>query len=116
MPEGNETLLVDLQQGLKGAKVDPQSILGNPSVNASTGAWTHTQGAIEQIVWGQDKFQRVHMGGGKDDKSAGYAYLVRELQPTFWQQVAILFVIGFLSVLVWCVGLPVYDNWRQNRG
>ncbi len=115
MPEGNETLLVDLQQGLKGAKVDPQSILGDPAVNASTGAWTHTQGAVEKIVWGQDKFQRVHMGGGKDDKSAGYAYLVRELQPTFWQQVAILFVIGFLSVLVWCVGLPVYDNWRQNR-
>jgi hypothetical protein len=115
MPEGNETLLVDLQQGLKGAKVDPLSILGDPTVNASTGAWTHSQGAIEKIVWGQDKFQRVHMGGKQDDKSAGYAYLVRELQPTFWQQVAILFVIGLLSVLVWCVGLPAYDAYRQRN-
>lgn len=115
MPEGNELLLVDLQQGLKGAKVDPQSLLGNPTVVASTGAWTHTQGAIEKIVWGQDKFQRAHMGAKDDKSAAGYAYLMRELQPTFWQDVMILVVIGFLSVLVWCVGLPAYDAYRQRN-
>jgi hypothetical protein len=113
MPEGNEALLVDLQYGLKGARVDPQLLLGDPQVNASTGAWTHTQGAIEGILYGKDRFQRVHMGGAKDDKSAGYAYLARELQPTLWEEVAILTVIAFLSVLVWCVGLPAYDQWRQ---
>jgi len=120
MPAGNEEMVLDVQNDLKGVALNPESILGSPRV-ASPGSSqiVHSKGALENVFWGQHAFVRVHMDGhGKH--GVGYAYLLKELEPTGWQRFWILFVTFLVSAVVWgvCIahGVPVYRNrWRSSR-
>jgi len=128
MPSGNEDLLVQLQYDLKGAPLDPATLLGSPtakvvSKNASgddisltldsKADANPTSGLLERILWGDHAFKRVHMNG--NDGKSGYQYLLTELEPTFWQQVGILFVMLLLSGGGWGACLA-YGHHLQRLG
>lgn len=117
MPMGNEHLMLEIRNSLQGTPVDAEALLGNAYATLQgDGVQVHnTQGALEKIIWGKNKFQRVHMTD-KSGNGVGYEYLLKELQPTTGQQVGILFVVFFLSGIAW--GLCIYlgpDTYRQIR-
>lgn len=115
MPMGNEKMLLELHNSLPGTPLDPQSLLGNPTATLVGGGGVRvnsTQGAIERILWGPNRFERVHM----TDKhgGVGYEYLLRELEPTTGQQVFILVVVTLLAGIAW--GFCIYagpDVYRE---
>lgn len=117
MPEGNEEMLLEIRNNLKGVKLDVPSLLGSPTVNLSTRQWTHTGAALEKIIWGEHAFKRVHMGSKDGNGSAGYAYLLREIEPTGWQQFWILFVTVVFGGVAWTIcimrGAPAYRSFRR---
>lgn len=117
MPKGNERLLIDIRDGLPGTKLDPESVLGPPTgeLYQDKGKLyvrvNHSQGKLDQIVWGPDKFQRVHM--------SDYRYLIHEIQPTTGQTVWIFVVITVFGLIAWgiCIayGAPSYRSFRGRR-
>jgi hypothetical protein len=119
MPAGNEEMVLDIQNNLKGVALTPEAILGSPRVaKPGSSQIVHTNGALENTLWGPHAFVRVRMDGhGKN--GVGYAYLLRELEPTGWQRFWILFVTGLLSIVVWgvCIahGVPAYRNRSFRR-
>ncbi len=104
MPEGNEDMVLDVQNMLKGAPLNPQSILGNPNgqFNGNELMVQHTQGALENILWGAHPFTRVHMKA-HGQGAVGYAYLLREIQPTTGQRIFILVLMAIFGVIGWIV-------------
>ncbi len=106
MPVGNDALFVKLQESLKGASLsDPEAFLGAPEGVANTAGdvtITHTQGLVEQAVWGPDGYQRICMiCKSKDDKGVGYGYLSGEIQPSGRAKMVIAFLAFFFSMFVW---------------
>ncbi len=118
MPEGNEEMLLDVQNNLKGASLDPQTILGQPQARlvGDNLQLLHTSGALENILWGTHKFQRVHMDA-HGQGAVGYKYLMRELQPTTGQRIGILLVMTLFGIIAWVVcifhGAPAYRYHRS---
>jgi len=114
MPMGNEALLLDIQNKLPGARLDPDSILGHPSAVFAGGGVrvVHTEGALEQVLWGEHAFKRVRMESHGDD-SPGFAYLLRELEPTAWQRFWILFATGIFGAIAW--GICIYHGAPRFR-
>lgn len=116
MPIGNEHLMVQIQSDLKGAALDPKSLLGNPvakvlsddKVSVST-----SDGLLEKIVWGANKFTRVHMK--PRDGDGGFAYLLYELEPTTGQKAGILFAVLFFGCIGWFICIMVGDPGRRIR-
>lgn len=113
MPMGNERMLLELSQVLPGQMAVPEAVLGSPRAVMHNGSLSVslTDGALEKLFWTQPGFQRVrmkeHPGSGN-----GFAYLMRELEPTTGQKVLILFFVMFFAGVAWgcCVyyGTPVY--------
>ncbi len=113
MPRGNERLLIDIRDQLPGTALDPVSVLGTPRGELyNNGGKTfvrvvHSQGKLESIIWGPDKFERVHM---KD-----YSYLIHEIEPTTGQKAWIIFFITLLGCVAWgiCIayGPPTYRRF-----
>lgn len=117
MPMGNEHLLLEIRNSLQGVALDAEVLLGNASATINGGSVQvhNTQGELEKILWGKNRFQRVHMTD-KNGNGVGYEYLLAELEPTTGQKVGILFVVFFLSGIAW--GLCIYlgpDTYRQLR-
>jgi hypothetical protein len=109
MPIGNEGLMLDLQNELKGKPLDADALFGNPKATLnSTGVnITIGDGILQSILWGPHKFQREHMGGkDSNGKSQGFAYLLREIQPTTTEYVLILLGILLASCIAW--GIAIY--------
>ncbi len=113
MPEGNERLIIDIHDQMPGTPLDAASVLGPPrgELYADGGKTyvrvVHSQGKLDQIVFGPDKFQRVHM---KD-----YSYLIHEIQPTTGQEIWILVVISLFGCIAWgiciAIGAPAYRSY-----
>jgi hypothetical protein len=116
MPEGNDEMLLEIKNNLKGVSLDVPSLLGPPSIDGSR-HWNYSQSALAKVIWGNHPFTRVHMGSAKDKSSTGYAYLLREIEPTGWQQFWILFVTGIFGCIAWgiCIvhGAPGYRSFRS---
>jgi len=97
MPVGNEALLQQFNSELPGTVID-KNFLGSPKFNPSNSTITHTNGVIEGMLYGENKFQRVSMTA-KDagDVGSGFAYLGQNWQPdtgtlvTFYIIASILF-------------------------
>lgn len=97
MPIGNEALLQQFNSELPGTVID-KNFLGSPKFNPSNSTITHTNGVIEGMLYGENKFQRVSMTA-KDagDVGSGFAYLGQNWQPdtgtlvTFYIIASILF-------------------------
>lgn len=128
MPMGNEHLLQQIEQELKGVSLDPQTLLGNPEgsiavkTDKATGKpkqyvkVTNSSSELEKLIWGPYKFDRVHMTD--KDGDVGYSYLLMELQPTTVQIVFILLVITLLACIAWgiciAVGPQTYQAIRES--
>ena len=100
MPRGNEALLYDLAHNLNGRKLDPTTLFGDLTLvptSKAGGGYTITannnNGAIAAILFGPDKYQRVHM---KD-----YSYLKGDVQLTGGQEALILLVNFLFSLGAW---------------
>ena len=121
MPVGNEAMLIDIQNAMPGKQLDAEALFGHPTPSISTTAnqvkvtIRHSQGVLEQILWGPHFYQRVSMSS-KSGKGVGYEYLKREIQPTSGQQVLILLCTVLFSGIVWgvcvAVGVPAYRSAR----
>jgi hypothetical protein len=117
MPKGNEALLIDIRDSLKGTQLTPQALYGPPTgelyVDPSDSKVRvrihHSQGAFDRILWGANKFARVKM--------TDYEYLKHEIEPTGGQKALII----FFSVLFGCVawGACIYigpNTFHRARG
>jgi hypothetical protein len=101
MPVGNEGMVTDLNYNLLGAPVNAD-LVGTPTYNVTTKAVVHSNGKIESILFGANKFQRVSMSSkDKTDHGTGFTYLADDWAPDAgtW---AIFFIIA--SVLFLGVG------------
>jgi hypothetical protein len=115
MPEGNELLLVNLRDQLQGKSLDPATIFGHPAATlVSDGEKvqvkvTHSQGALESVLFGSSGFQRVHM--------ADYQHLKHEIQPTdeqkVWLYVSIFLVSLFSFGLTARLGPRTFHRLRR---
>lgn len=123
MPEGNEAMAVDVQSQLKGVKLDPQSVLGRPKASSLSGTldigYPDPKGALQLVLWGPNKFQRVHMGKPGESGNIGYSYLLREVEPTGMQHFWVLFVTCVFGCVAWgiCIyaGVPATRNYRSRH-
>lgn len=106
MPGGNEGMLTQLES-LKNIDLsNPSALLGTPKgvINGDKKVKeiVHSQGQIEQIVWGTNKFKRVCMTcEGNGDSGQGFTYLDAEIEPTGGQTATIMIVSGILFALIW---------------
>lgn len=106
MPKGNEALLIDIRDKLAGSKLTPEAIFGPPTGELYIDPASkevrvriqHSQGALDSVVWGNNKFQRVKM--------TDYQYLSHEIEPTAGQQTLIVFVAVLFGCIAW--GICIY--------
>lgn len=119
MPLGNEHLIVQLQNDLKGVELTPENLLGSPTASLTGNrsvSITHTNSVLEQILWGPNQFKRVHMKSGNKDGEVGFSYLLTEIEPTTGQMVMILLGVLFFAGIAWafCIRNGVRSG-RYNR-
>lgn len=96
MPIGNEGLLVQIASDLKDKPLD-KNLLGRPSYDIGAKSVRHSEGVLENILWGVNKFERVSMSANEeDDKGAGFMYLRDQLKPSGWA----VFWISFVNLLI----------------
>lgn len=106
MPGGNEGMIVELENLKNFSLSDPGAFLGQPRgvINAEKKVKeiTHTEGTIEKIVWGPNKFTRVCMVcADADDRGTGFSYLDGQIEPTGGQVATIVLITSFLYLFVW---------------
>ncbi len=114
MPLGNEHLVIQIQNDLKGAALEPASLLGNPVAKVISDekvAVTTSDGLLEKVVWGANKFTRVHMK--PRDGSGGFTYLLNEIEPTTGQMTGILFVVLLFGCIGW--GICIFHGETIRR-
>lgn len=93
IPLGNEALLTQVASDLKGKKMD-KNLIGRPTFDLSNKSVISSNGELEKILWGANKFSRVSMSGDGAD-AAGFSYLRDEMQPTGWD----VFWIAFFNFI-----------------
>lgn len=129
MPLGNERLMAEVRDSLKGIPLIPESLLGDVRgkfvsrkgsdqiFHASVASEDRGSGALAKIIWGLDssatKFQRVHMG--KKDGTGGFEYLANEIELTRKQRIGILLTAFFAAMAVWFIAVLAGDRpWRRS--
>jgi len=102
MPVGNEALLTQFSSELPETVID-KNFIGNPTYNVTSGNVVHTDGVVENILYGVNTFARVSMTSeDSDDEGTGFAYLGEDWEPDvgtliwFYSISAVL----FLGILV----------------
>lgn len=119
MPTGNEEMLTQIESELKGEALEAEHLLGKPKavVTGDDVMIEHTDGVLEGILWGPNKFARVCMAcEGSDDTGVGFSYLSSEIQPSGGQKVAIVSAGAVLSLVVWGIFLHVGGGTRTQFG
>lgn len=101
MPLGNEALLVDLRNQLKGVELTPDALIGKPVVGGPR--LVHGNGAIEKALWGEHQFERVCMTCKDEKGKTGFQYLKGQIPLTGGQKTGIYAVTFLLSLVVWAV-------------
>jgi hypothetical protein len=114
MPSGNDVMLIDLRQDLVGKPLDPKVIFGEPSGTVYPDGDTlkvkvnHTNGILEQVLWGKNGFHRISM--------REYQYLKHEIKPTSSQLVWLYLIVAVLSAIAFYVlaalGPQTFHNLR----
>jgi hypothetical protein len=119
MPKGNEALLIDIRDQLTGTQLTPAAIYGpptgelyvDPATNDVKVRIHHSQGALDRILWGTNKFTRVKM--------TDYEYLSHEIEPTGGQKALIIFFNVLFGCIAWgiCihVGPQTFHRYRRFR-
>jgi hypothetical protein len=117
MPSGNEALLYDLAHNLTGTAFTPNALFGDVTLATAkndkgfTVSGSGDDGALGRIIFGPDKFQRVHMGT--------LAYLKGDIALTGGEKALILFANFLFSLIAWAAialwAVPSYQTWRESR-
>lgn len=119
MPLGNEMMLSEIERTLDGKTIDDQ-FLGAPKFDPATGKLKHTDGVLEDILFGSNAFQRVSMSGTTpDDYGSGYEYLSEEWQPDAGQALGIFwwsFGFSFPFFVFGCIINLVIGADRRSYG
>lgn len=125
MPVGNEGLEAQIASELKGLTVD-ETLVGNPVYDIASDTVNHTDGAIESILYGENKFQRVSMTAtDEDDSGSGFNYLADAWEPSEGTMVGIYITsivlvwvtlaVGFLFINATHSSGSTYPNRRTIR-
>lgn len=121
MPVGNTAMLQDIRHKLRGLPLDPAVVIGAPKPKFKGDDLTIENGAgiLENIAWGEHKFERVCMlCEGKEDNGVGFGYLGNQVELSGGQKFGILFVAMLLSAGVWTalmfVGAFRSENHEHN--
>lgn len=102
MPMGNEHLMTQISSDLKDKPLD-ENLLGRPSFNLQSEQVVPSEGVLENILWGDNKFERVSMTANDvDDAGSGFSYLRDEMKPSGWA----VFWMALVNALV-CAGVIV---------
>jgi hypothetical protein len=120
MPVGNEGMLLDIREDLPGTALTPSGLLGEPraarlykkpgkdyySVDIA-----HGDGALERIIWGQNKFERICMKCDDENETGkvGYQYLKNEIQPGPGARVLMMLITLIVGLCLWCGALYLSD-------
>lgn len=114
MPIGNEALIQQVSSQLPGTPID-QNLFGNPKYDIAGGKVVHSDGVIENILWGPNKFERVSMDAkDADDHGTGFSYLSEEWQPDGGTMAIIFIIGGILSALALAGGAFISMTMRDN--
>ena len=120
MPVGNEALLQEIRSTLPETELTPEKILGTPRGELMTKDGKkyvrviHDEsslGALEKIVWGENKFHRECMTC-KEERGVGFTYLSDEIQPTGGQKTGIVLVAFLICLLIW-TGLVFLQSYLR---
>lgn len=126
MPIGNENMLLDVQNTLPGTALTPAAVLGHPRAAALSqkpgssryiATVEHTAGALEKVMFGEHRFERVCMkcDDPEEQGKAGYKYLKGEIQPSGGAKFLMVLVTVFLSLLIW-VGAAAMSYSAETGG
>lgn len=103
MPLGNEHLMTQIASDLKDKPMD-KNLLGRPSFNIQTEQVVSSDGVLEGILWGDNKFERVSMTANDvEDAGSGFSYLRDEMKPSGWA-VFWMGVVNFFACAIVIVG------------
>lgn len=115
MPVGNEGLLNQFATDLPGTAID-KNFIGKPTFNIKTQTVVHTDGVVESMLYGENKFVRVSMSGNdKGDNGSGFKYLSNEWTPDTGTLI-LFYVIStllFLGALIG--GMFMSVRFTENR-
>jgi hypothetical protein len=122
MPYGNEAMLTDIQNELKGVAFTPGVVLGKPkgviAGDEVTVQHADPPGQLESVVWGVHQFERVCMLCNDEGEESGtsFGYLGDEIQPSSEQKMWLIIIALFISTAVWSlfVYLPIGET-RSGR-
>lgn len=99
MPIGNEALLQEFTN-LKGQVIDDKFI-GSPVFNIATETYTHSNGAVEDMVFGKFKFARVSMSATDEgDNGSGFKYLSDAWQMKSSDYAVVYWISGILCAML----------------
>jgi len=81
MPVSNESLMTQIQSDLQGEVID-DDFIGRPTFDTAAQTYTHSEGKIESVLFGTNKFERVSMEAADEgDTGGGFSYLADEWEP-----------------------------------
>lgn len=104
MPLGNEAMLTQIESELKGAVVD-ETLIGNPTFDIKNETVVHTEGKLESILFGVNKFDRVSMtASDEDDNGSGFNYLAEEWEPDAGTMSTIQIISAILIAIAFAFG------------
>lgn len=109
MPLGNEQLLVDLRNNLKGTEFTPTAVFGHPIGTLKQDgdnydvSLKHSNGVLDATLWGVHKFERVCMTCKDDEGKTGFTYLKGQIPLKTGQRVWIMVVSFIISLIVWVI-------------
>lgn len=112
MPAGNEAMFLDIHQDLPGTALTTDAVLGHPraerlykkpgkdyySVDIA-----HGSGALEKVIWGENKFDRICMkcDDPNETSKVGYQYLKNEIQPSSLARFLMIFISFIIGAAAW---------------
>jgi hypothetical protein len=115
MPIGNEGLLTQFGSQLPGTVVD-ENFIGSPTYDVAAGTVTHTDGAVESILYGENKFERVSMSAeDADDMGGGFAYLGDDWAPDQGTMTLIYVLSSILALAALAGGVYLSIGFRASR-
>jgi hypothetical protein len=115
MPFGNEALITQLESSFNEVKID-KSLIGRPTYDVKAAKVVHSNGKLEDILFGANKFVRVSMSGSDpSDKGSGFKYLSDEWEPDAGTMAVIYVVSSILFLSALAFGTYFSYNLRTER-
>ncbi len=127
MPYGNEQLLLDIQNELKGQTFSPEVVLGKPTGviagDEVTIRHAESPGVLERTVWGPHAFERVCMlcNDEGEEGETSFGYLGSEIEPSGGQKFLLGIIAWIICAILWIglvfapIGETRTSRYRQIR-